>query len=258
MNETNLFDLFLGTIIYRPYVYVFFLCYLVFAFFQLGIWRTALFTINTYLIAFGCEYSSTRNGFPFGIYHYIDTTRTRELWISNIPFWDSLSFVFLSYFSWNLAAAVFSQEPSRSLRDGLLDWRSPLLGGLLMMLLDVVIDPLTVLGDRWFLGQIYYYPSGGPYFGVTLENFGGWFFVGFTSQWIFQKYLKSRAKNINHPHPLFAWGIFGVYAGVFVFNWSITLWIQEYSLLAASSLIIVATLFPLALYLKRRASLWSI
>ncbi len=48
----------------------------------------------------------------------------------------------------------------------------------MMMLLDVVIDPLAVRGDRWFLGRVFDYPSGGVYFGVPLSNFAGWLLVG--------------------------------------------------------------------------------
>jgi uncharacterized membrane protein len=47
----------------------------------------------------------------------------------------------------------------------------------LMVTLDIVIDPLALRGYRWFLGQIYGYPEPGAYFGVTLTNFGGWFLV---------------------------------------------------------------------------------
>ena len=47
-----------------------------------------------------------------------------------------------------------------------------------MMLLDVVIDPLAVRGERWFLGHVFYYPEGGVYFGVPLSNFVGWALVG--------------------------------------------------------------------------------
>lgn len=99
-----------GTVLHRPYVYGFFLCYLIFSLYQLGSKRTGLYLIFAYLIALVSELCSTRWSFPFGMYVYIDTTRTEELWISNVPFWDSLSFVFLSYFSWMLAGALRSQS----------------------------------------------------------------------------------------------------------------------------------------------------
>ncbi|MBI2345847.1 MAG: carotenoid biosynthesis protein [Deltaproteobacteria bacterium] len=68
------------------------------------------------------------------------------------------------------------QAPLRH-RPGSGGWQSALAGALLTMILDIIIDPLTVRGDRWFLGRIYYYPHGGPYFGVPLSNFAGWFLV---------------------------------------------------------------------------------
>jgi uncharacterized membrane protein len=172
-----------GTVVYRPYVYAFLVCYLVFAIYHLGTKKTFLFLAGTYLIAFLSEYSSTRNGFPFGIYTYVEETRTRELWISNVPFWDSLSFVFLSYFSFAVAAAA---RYPRELARGFSAFETPFIGGALMMLLDIVIDPVALRGDHWFLGRVYFYPNGGPYFGVTISNFIGWFVVGFFSQWIFR------------------------------------------------------------------------
>jgi putative membrane protein len=57
------------------------------------------------------------------------------------------------------------------------------LTGLLMMWLDVVIDPLAVRGDRWFLGRIFYYPEPGWYFGVPVANFVGWVVVGAAITW---------------------------------------------------------------------------
>src|SRR6187551_3088877 len=116
-----------GTVLYRPYVYAFFACFLVFALREWGRKRTGFWIISTFLIAFACEYSATRNGFPFGVYTYIDETRGRELWISNIPFWDSLSFVFLSYFSGRVARSILGNDTVRT----------AILGGFLMMLLDV-------------------------------------------------------------------------------------------------------------------------
>jgi putative membrane protein len=123
----------------------------------------------------------------FGLYPYTGETAGRELYLSNVPFFDSLAFTFLAYASLGLAGqllgsggtglpgAVRRWWPERGagpLREGL---RVALPTGLLMLWLDVVIDPLAVRG---FLGRIFHYPEPGSYFGVTLANFVGWVVVG--------------------------------------------------------------------------------
>ena len=232
---SEFFRLLWGTVIHRPYVYAFFVCFLFFSLKHLRAKGTLVFLILAYLVAYWSEFSATRNGFPFGMYVYLDETRVRELWISNIPFWDSLSFVFLSYFSWIVAAATL--RPANP--DSTLSWpKTALLGGFLMMLLDVVIDPLTLLGDRWFLGKIYYYPYGGNYFGVTLTNFLGWWFVGSVVIFLFTR-LRLKRNPLTRSA---IWGAFGVYAGVLVFNLVMTAWIQEWPLLMASLIVTIATL----------------
>jgi len=248
-----------GTVVHRPYVYAFFCCFLAFAWYQLGWRRTVTFAVATWLVAFGCEYSSTRNGFPFGPYTYFDATRTRELWISNVPFWDSLSFVFLSYFSFVLAAALLSPRDAlaRGSWPGLRHRAAPLVGGLVMMLLDVVIDPVALQGEKWFLGRIYEYPYRGFYFGVTAANFAGWFFVGAASQWIFQAALRVLpwcAGPWRALHPRFVWAVYAVYAGVFGFNLAMTIVIHDHALAAASAAVIAATLSSLAWLFRARGS----
>jgi uncharacterized membrane protein len=183
----------LGMIVYRPYVFAFLAVYLVAAVARLGWRRTALFTGIAYGVALAAELSSTRNGFPFGLYVYIDATRDRELWISNVPFWDSLSFTFLCYLGWRLGVFVYAPLVVRpgdfqvaETREIATSRRVCLTGALFVMLLDVVIDPLTLRGDRWFLGRIYYYPHGGLYFGVPLSNFVGWFLVATTTIRLYQ------------------------------------------------------------------------
>ncbi len=237
MEELSHFlKLFAGTIIYRPYVYAFFVCFALFAIRHLRLRGMIVWTVMAWTVAFLSEYSSTRNGFPFGIYRYFDEARTRELWISNVPFWDSLSFVFLAYFSWILAGALTQSLTKPS---------TTLLSGLLMMLLDVVIDPLTLLGDRWFLGRIYDYPTGGTYFGVTLANFAGWFFVGMIIPLFYQQIARLPSLSFSRWRvfsPLELWACFGVYSGVFLFNLGITAWLSEWSLLAASSAVAGTTL----------------
>ena len=246
-----------GTVVHRPYVYAFFACYLAFALHQLGARRTLAFTVSTWLLAFGAEYSSTRNGFPFGPYSYFDGTRTRELWISNVPFWDSLSFVFLSYFSFVLAAALLSPRDAlaRGAWPGLRHPAAPVVGGVVMMLLDVVIDPVALQGEKWFLGRIYEYPHRGFYFGVTAANFAGWFFVGAVSQWAFQLALRLLpwcAGPWRRLHPRFVWAVYALYAAVFGFNLAMTLLIGDRALAAASAAVIAVTLSSLAWRFRAR------
>ncbi|BDG02224.1 carotenoid biosynthesis protein [Anaeromyxobacter oryzae] len=244
-----------GTVVYRPYVYVFLACFLAFALWQLGWKRTLTFALPAWAIAFAAEYSSTRNGFPFGPYAYFDGTRTRELWIANVPFWDSLSFVFLSYFSLALAAAVRTPRAARAEAPwpALLAPSTPLLGGLLMMLLDVVIDPVTLQGEKWFLGRIYAYPGDGFWFGVTAANFAGWFAVGAATQWVFQQALL-RLPWCRDPWrrlpPVFAWAVLGTYAGVLGFMLAVTVAIGDLRLAAVSAAVSAATLVPLARALR--------
>jgi putative membrane protein len=248
-----------GTVVHRPYVYGFLVAFLAAAAYQLGWRRTLTFAVATWALAFGAEYSSTRNGFPFGPYRYFDETRTRELWISNVPFWDSLSFVFLSYFSMALAAAVLSPDRARE-RGAWAGFRHPglpVLGGALMTLLDVVIDPVALQGEKWFLGRIYEYPEPGFYFGVTAANFAGWFLVGAASQWGFQRALDLlpwcrgpwRAAD-----PRFRWGIYAIYAGVFAFNLGVTVAIGETVLAVASAAVASATLLGVWRLLRGQAA----
>ena len=225
--------------------------------YQLGARRAATFAVATWLLAFAAEYSSTHNGFPFGPYRYLDATRGRELWIANVPFWDSLSFVFLAYFSLALAGALLS--PPESLRrgawPGLLRPAAAPLAGAIMMLLDVVIDPVALQGDKWFLGRIYDYPYRGFYFGVTAANFAGWWLVGAASAAAFQaavRFLPWCRGPWRAVSPRFAWAVYAIYAGVFAFNLGVTLLIQDLALAAASACVIAVTLSAVGWRLRAR------
>lgn len=181
----GLLALLVGTVGLRPYVFVFFVAYLSASTLQFGLKRTLGFALGGYLLVFLSEYSSTRTGFPYGFYYYLDTTRQQELWVSNVPFMDSLSFVFLAYASYStallLCAPLWRARLDVQIVDTKAIRRSPsvlLLSVVFFVLIDVVIDPLALRGSRWFLGQIYGYYEEGVYFGVPLANFLGWGLVG--------------------------------------------------------------------------------
>src|SRR5262245_18375813 len=177
-----------GSLALRPYVFGFLAIYLTAAGAAWGGHRAVAFALWAGSLAFAAEWTSTRVGFPFGLYHYTGITAGRELYLSTVPVFDPLSFTFLAYASLGLAGQLLrvtgAAPSSASAPQG--SWarfRLAGLAGILMMWLDLVIDPLAVRGDRWFLGRIFYYPEPGWYFGVPLANFVGWVLVGATIAW---------------------------------------------------------------------------
>jgi putative membrane protein len=97
------------------------------------------------------------------------------------------------------------------------------------MLLDVVIDPVALQGERWFLGRIYHYPAGGVHFGVPLTNYAGWFLVAFVTIGLFQR-LERRAgwsaAGVRHV-PYGGLVEPALYFGILAFNLAVTFWIGE-------------------------------
>lgn len=197
--------LLLSTIELRPYVFVFLASFLFIGIVNFGLRTTLLFTVLTYVVALACEWSSIHNGFPFGLYHYVEATRGREIWVFGVPFMDSLSFTFLAFAAYTVALLLSAPLYRRGWDLRMLDtWqlrRSPrvwVMAAVFMVMVDMVVDPLSVLGNRWFLGRIFWYDPPGPHFGVPISNYLGWFFVAVIAiaifQWIDSWLNRGRAK----------------------------------------------------------------
>jgi putative membrane protein len=166
---------------------------------------------------------------------------------------DSLSYVFLAACSY--ATAVFLLCPFRrdengialnaeeSARRGKGPW---LLGALLMVLLDIVIDPVALQGNKWFLGQIYGYRTPGAYFGIPMSNFYGWLLVALVLVKVYQGIIGPWGRESAGPfwqgvHLAPLWGP-GLYLGILLFNLAVTFAIGELSLGIASSFIVITLL----------------
>ena len=227
------------TILFRPYVFVFLATFLLFAIRLIGWPRTWRFWLISWTTAFVCEFSSTRNGIPFGWYHYNGSTIGQELYVSNIPFIDSISLSFLLFASYCLTLCFFLPQaegthtssrllPLRFDQDARTSWPVLFLTAFFFAFIDMVIDPLALRGDRWFLGKIYYYPDPGIHFGVPIYNYVGWAIVGLISLAIYFP-LERRLPALSSPSSVTPRLLLGVslYYGVLVFNLSITFWIGE-------------------------------
>ncbi|MBI3781673.1 MAG: carotenoid biosynthesis protein, partial [candidate division NC10 bacterium] len=115
--------------------------------------------------------------------------------------------------------------------------------------IDVVIDPLALRGDRWFLGKIYDYPDPGIYFGVPLSNFLGWGVIGLVIIALFQqidRVLPEDASSGWSVRPIFLGAM--LYYLILVFSLFMTFAIGEH-LLGMLGLLLY---FPItSLFVKR-------
>ncbi len=262
----EIFRIAVGTVTMRPYVFAFFAAYLVAAVPHLGWHKITLFTVAGYLIAFLSEYSSINTGIPYGWYYYIDVTRDRELWIAGVPFFDSLSYVFLTYCSY--ATALFVVSPIKTWRWDLVTLETSsirtsfavlFLGSLFQVFLDIIIDPVALQGSRWFLGQIYGYREVGIHFGVPLSNYFGWWLVSFMLVFALQRIdawggsRSERPAGVANPPLRSLYGPI-LYVSVLVFNLGVTLWIGERLMALTGILIVIPAVAISAVTIIRRAN----
>lgn len=210
-------EMLIKTLWMRPYVLLFLISFVAISWANRGAKRTLLLLLLGLSIAYISEWTSIRWGIPYGDYYYIYSAMQGELIIGGVPIWDSISYVFLAYASYETIAY--------------LNWKPRiLLAAIVMMMADMVIDPIAVRGDQWFLGKVFFYPEGGIYFGVPISNFVGWFLVGYAilfsydhlcTRW-FHKPAPMRAPQFG---PLFYYGIlcFISVVGLFIGEYVIVL-----------------------------------
>lgn len=259
---TDILHIAVGTVTMRPYVFAFFASYLFAAVLHLGWKKTARFTVAGYLIAFASEYASINTGFPYGWYYYVETTRSSELWVAGVPFFDSLSYVFLTYCSYTLALLVLA--PVKRIKGDLLLLETGrlrrcfpvlFLGSLFQVFLDIIIDPVALQGGRWFLGRIYGYQEVGVHFGVPVSNYLGWWLVSALLIAALQLIDRSgeagqRPAGVAQAPYRCLYGPF-LYLCVIVFNLWVTLSIGE-ELMAVTGIFIVILPAAMGLVLFRQ------
>lgn len=258
-----------GTVTMRPYVFAFFAVYLLAAVTHMGWRKTVIFTVVGYVIAFLSEFSSINTGIPYGWYYYIDTTSSRELWVAGVPFFDSLSYVFLSYCSYTAALLTISPVKTCGMNLVTLETRSIrrsfgvlLLAALYQVFLDIIIDPVALQGSRWFLGQIYGYRTAGVHFGVPLSNYLGWFAVSMVMIFALQRIDATVGRNVEKPAgvtnlPFRA--LLGpiLYLSVLVFNLSVTFIIGEYLMALTGIFIFTLPVVIVSVLLVRRTNRYT-
>ncbi len=252
----KIISLLIGTLLLRPYVFMFLITYLLAASCHLGRARAVIFLILGYLIAWTSEFSSIHTGFPYGMYRYIPETEDMELWIMGIPFMDSISYVFLSYAAFTIVRITMGYFYRKGSGEVIfLPDRSSyvvqaLFGAVMFTFLDVIIDPIALQGDKWFLGKIYEYPKGGIYFGVPVSNFLGWLLVGFIMISVLLRLDRREPIKINKTKNIIA--LFAgplLYISIILFNLTVTAMFGQKLLLTVDIILVIITTIIITLWI---------
>lgn len=232
-----MFEQLIWSFTHRPYVTLFMLFFLLLSWLEQGRTRTILWVASSYAIALVAEWGSINHGIPFGVYTYHYDALSRDLVILGVPFFDTLSFSFLSYVSFSFAQFFMSplsihgcdvqRVTSPEIRRA---WPTVLLGAFLMVVVDLIVDPVANLGAYWFLGNIYHYPNPGVHFGVTFANYCGWFVVALATilanRWI-DAWLDRRQGTGPRLAGFPGQGLFAplFWAGIVLFQLGVTWWV---------------------------------
>src|SRR5436305_10205322 len=156
-----------GTVFHRWYVTIFGLAFLFFAVRHLGWRKTLLYGVLAFGVGALAENGSVHVGFPYTTYAFNPALRGEELFIGDVPLMVPLSYTFMGYFAFAAGRLVVS-GPRRT--RGRATWQELMLGVVLMVWAVWIFDPVSRLGDRWFLGPVFHYAGPGFWFGLPLGS----------------------------------------------------------------------------------------
>jgi len=126
-------------------------------------------------------------GLIYGPYHY--TTKLGPLFLGLVPYLIPVAWFMMSYPSYVIA--------DRLVPGGWKPWQRLLavaaVGGLVMTAWDLVMDPFMVAGGHWVWDTV------GPYFGIPLQNFLGWWLTGFTTFGLY-KLVSAKTEILTEVH----------------------------------------------------------
>jgi len=131
------------------------------------------------------ETCSIMTGFPFGHYYYSDILGPK---LGNVPVLIMFMYFGVGVMSWFIAHILLGKYDNKLKgKDFVL---ISIISAFVMTMWDVTLDPVaaTITGE-WV------WRDGGPYFGVPLVNFLGWFLCVFTFFAIFAAYQFMKKSN---------------------------------------------------------------
>jgi uncharacterized membrane protein len=193
-----------GTFVERWYVTLLGVVFVVCAVRHVGWRRTLAYALPAIALGALFENGSVHFGFPYTHYTFASSLRGKELFIGDVPLMVPLSYTFMGYFAFAAGRLVASgpwQTRARAV------WQEYVLGVMLMVWAVWIFDPVSRLGDRWFLGRVFHYGGPGFWFGLPLGSQLGFtltalLLVGWLT-WLTRAEPDHRVAGFrHHPHAI--------------------------------------------------------
>ncbi len=159
---------------------------------SLGNRKTIVFFIIALIIGLVSELLAVKYGY-LGRYYY--NPELRPFFFGMVPIMSVFSWatiIYLSYTFSNLMLKAGIKKPD--LKGNKLHWLILIIllssiSGFVATSIDMILDPVVVAGQGWI------WIDGGPYYGIPINNFVGWFFVTFIATFLFRLYESVKPKT---------------------------------------------------------------
>jgi putative membrane protein len=151
-------------------------------------WKQALWLlVLTFAVSLLFESIGVATGAVYGPYHYTDKLGPKFLGL--VPLLIPVAWFMMTYPSYVIALRLVPGVKNTWL------WRLfvAAIGALIMTAWDLAMDPMMVAGGHWVWDQA------GPYFGIPLQNFWGWWLTIFVTFWLFLALLRIKPEGQASP-----------------------------------------------------------
>ena len=163
-------DELLGTVVGRWYVTLFGLTFLWRASRHLGWRRTGIYAAIAVTVGGLAENGSVHLGIPYTRYAFNDELRGDEIFLGDVPIMVPLSYTFMAYFAFE-AGRLLASGPWRLRAPR--PWQELLVAWMLAVWALWVLDPVSRLGEEFYLGELFAYEGSGFWFGLPLGSQAG-------------------------------------------------------------------------------------
>lgn len=149
-------------------------------------WRGILiFTAICFVVCHIVENIGVVTGFPFGTYYFTDAMGPK---LFRVPLTMGLAYVAIGYSCWTLSLLILNGTQNKLRGTNSI----AALAACIMVVWDFCSEPAwSTISHFWI------WRHGGPYFGIPLSNFAGWFLTDFVIFQVFAFYLVKSGSGIT-------------------------------------------------------------